>query len=148
MRLGLIAFLALYITLSTDVYAKVNSSCLPQSIKSQLNYINNTFGKVQILSAHRPGARAPSGKRSYHASCRAVDFKVKGNQSSAARYLKANWNGGVGTYSGRLNHIHIDNGPRYRWHNSTSQTRAYTKKKYKKKYRVYTKQRRTKKRSR
>lgn len=140
----------LYILSISSVYAAPPTSCLPQSIKNQLNYINNNFGKVRIISTHRPGARTPKGTRSYHASCRAVDFYVSKNQSAAARYLKANWNGGVGTYSGRHNHIHIDNGPRYRWHTATgSRTRIYTKKirKGKANNRVYTKTRSNVKRS-
>lgn len=93
-----------------------SANCLPQSIKSVLAQVEQRFGKVTIISAQ--GNRPPlsGGSRSYHESCRAVDFKVSRNQSAAARWLKDTHDGGVGTYSGGMTHIHIDNGPRYRWH--------------------------------
>lgn len=94
------------------------TGCLPSSVKAKLAQIRAKFGPVRIVSAHRPGARiAGSGKRSYHASCRAVDFHApRGKHSQVVRWLKANHSGGVGTYSCGMNHIHIDNGPRIRFH--------------------------------
>jgi uncharacterized protein YcbK (DUF882 family) len=98
--------------------ASASTACLPSSLKNTLATINAKFGRVTVVSAHRPGARiAGSGKRSYHADCRAVDFHPpRGKHSEVVAWLKANHNGGVGTYSGRHSHIHIDNGPRYRFH--------------------------------
>ena len=95
------------------------TKCLPGSIKVMLNKIRKRFGKVTIASTYRKNARiAKTGRRSLHASCRAVDFHVpRKNYWKAARWLKKNHNGGVGTYSGRHNHLHIDNGRRARWHN-------------------------------
>jgi hypothetical protein len=91
-------------------------SCLPSGLKRTLAEVERRFGPVQVISGHRPGATiAGSGKTSYHASCRAVDFRVR-NQSQAAAWLKANHYGGVGTYSGGHNHIHIDDGGRYSFH--------------------------------
>ena len=71
-----------------------------------------------MISAHRPGARiAGSGRMSYHASCRAVDFNPpRGKYQQVASWLKANHRGGVGTYSCGMHHIHIDSGPAVRFH--------------------------------
>jgi hypothetical protein len=94
-----------------------SASCLPASVKARLAEVEARFGKVSIVSTFRRGARiAGSGHPSLHADCRAVDFKVRGNQAGAAAWLKATHEGGVGTYSGQMSHIHIDNGPPYRWH--------------------------------
>jgi hypothetical protein len=94
-----------------------SASCLPTTVKERLAEIEARFGKVSIVSTFRRGARiAGSGQPSFHASCRAVDFNVRRNQAAAAAWLKSVHDGGVGTYSGKMNHIHIDDGPRYRWH--------------------------------
>lgn len=94
------------------------TGCLPGALKAKLSQIRQKFGPVSIVSTHRPGARiAGSGKRSYHASCRAVDFHPpKGKYRQVVAWLKANHSGGVGTYSCGMNHVHIDNGPRVRFH--------------------------------
>lgn len=94
------------------------ASCLPGVLKSRLAEITRKFGPVRVISAHRPGARiAGSGQRSYHASCRAVDFHPpSGKYRQVVAYLQQTHNGGVGTYSCGLNHIHLDNGPRVRFH--------------------------------
>ncbi|MBU2580708.1 MAG: DUF882 domain-containing protein [Alphaproteobacteria bacterium] len=94
------------------------TSCLPSSVKAKLAQIRAKFGPISVISAHRSGARiAGSGKRSYHASCRAVDFHApRGKYSQVVAWLKANHSGGVGTYSCGMHHIHIDNGPRVRFH--------------------------------
>lgn len=95
-----------------------STSCLPGSLKAKLSQIRAKFGPISVVSAHRPGARiAGSGKRSYHASCRAVDFlPPKGKYRQVVAWLKANHSGGVGTYSCGMHHIHIDDGPRVRFH--------------------------------
>jgi len=94
------------------------ASCLPSSLKAKLDEVRSKFGPVKIVSAHRPGARiAGSGRRSLHASCRAVDFHPpKGKHAEVVAWLKANHSGGVGTYSCGMHHIHIDAGPRVRFH--------------------------------
>lgn len=95
------------------------AKCLPSPLKATLNVVKKKFGRVRIASTYRKNARiAKTGRRSLHASCRAVDFYVpRKNYWKAARWLKKNHSGGVGTYSGKHNHIHIDNGRRARWHN-------------------------------
>ncbi|KUO62807.1 MAG: hypothetical protein APF80_03770 [Alphaproteobacteria bacterium BRH_c36] len=119
------------------------TSCLPSAVKAKLAQIRAKFGSISIVSAHRPGARiAGSGKRSYHASCRAVDFHApRGKHSQVVAWLKANHSGGVGTYSCGMNHIHIDNGPRVRFHHCVNASgtpvgkkRHYAKRSNKKTY--------------
>lgn len=94
------------------------TSCLPATLQNTLAEITQRFGPIRVVSAHRPGARvAGSGRRSYHASCRAIDFDPpQGKYTEVAAWLKASHKGGVGTYSCGMHHIHIDNGPRVRFH--------------------------------
>ncbi|MGI9407604.1 MAG: YcbK family protein [Hyphomicrobiaceae bacterium] len=103
---------------SNHVDSAIYQGCLPGSLKSTLYKIRKRYGPPRVISAHRPGARIRgTGKRSYHASCRAVDFHPpRGQYRAVLSWLKANHSGGVGTYSGKFHHIHIDNGPRTRWH--------------------------------
>lgn len=91
---------------------------MPSSVANKLKEVERKFGKVVILSSCRPGAVVKkSGRPSMHRYCRAVDFNPpRGKYRLVANYLKATWRGGVGTYSGRHNHIHIDDN-RGRWHN-------------------------------
>lgn len=97
---------------------RAEAGCMPGELRSVISRISAKFGPVQVISTHRPGARIRgSGKSSYHASCRAVDFHPpRGKYGAVLAWLKANHNGGLGTYSCNLHHIHIDTGPRVRWH--------------------------------
>jgi peptidase M15-like protein len=94
------------------------AACMPADLRQKLAQVERIFGKVQVISAHRPGARiAGSGQMSYHASCRAVDFNPpRGKYQQVASWLKSNHRGGVGTYSCGMHHIHIDTGPAVRFH--------------------------------
>ena len=94
------------------------TGCLPGTVKSTLSQIEKRFGRIQVVSTHRPGARiAGSGRTSYHASCRAADFDApRGKHAAVVTWLKSNFSGGVGTYACGMHHIHIDNGPQVRWH--------------------------------
>ena len=96
--------------------ASTDTGCLPASLKGALADVEAKFGPVEVVSTHRPGARiAGSGHRSLHANCQAVDFRpARGTYGAVASYLRANWQGGVGTYSS--GHIHIDTGVNYTWH--------------------------------
>jgi uncharacterized protein YcbK (DUF882 family) len=102
----------------SDQAAAQSTGCLPGSVKSALSSIQSRFGSISIVSTHRSGARiAGTGQRSLHADCRAADFKVNsGNYSRVVAWLESNFPGGVGTYSCGMHHIHIDNGPKMRWH--------------------------------
>jgi Peptidase M15 len=92
--------------------------CLPGSIKNTLAAIEGRFGAVRVISTLRPGARiAGTSHMSLHATCRAVDFHPPaGKYNEVLAYLRANWKGGIGTYSGQSNHLHVDVGHPYRWH--------------------------------
>jgi len=134
--------LAGLVTVNSTAQA-ARTSCLPGSVKAKLAQIRAKFGPVRIVSTHRPGARiAGSGKRSYHASCRAVDFHApRGKRGSVVAWLKRNHSGGVGTYSCRMHHIHIDNGPRVRFHHcvnargrAVGKKRRYAKRRSRKTY--------------
>ncbi len=101
----------------TSVLAATTSEgCLPGVIKSRLSQVRSRFGKISVVSTHRPGATIRgTGKPSYHGACRAVDFvPPPGKYSAVTRWLYANHEGGIGTYT-CMNHIHLDNGPSVRW---------------------------------
>ena len=134
--------LASLVTVNSTAHA-ARTSCLPGSVKAKLAQIRAKFGPVRIVSTHRPGARiAGSGKRSYHASCRAVDFHApRGKRGSVVAWLMRNHSGGVGTYSCGMHHIHIDNGPRVRFHHCVNargrpvgKKRRYAKRRSRKTY--------------
>jgi uncharacterized protein YcbK (DUF882 family) len=93
-------------------------TCVPAEIKLLLDDVERHFGQVQVISTHRPGAIvAGTGRRSKHADCRAVDFiPARGKYREVADWLKQVHEGGVGTYSCGMQHIHIDNGDNRRWH--------------------------------
>ncbi|MDX2158493.1 MAG: D-Ala-D-Ala carboxypeptidase family metallohydrolase [Hyphomicrobiaceae bacterium] len=100
---------------------EASGSCLPKELKSRLAQVRSKFGSVEIVSTYRGGARMPNGRSSYHANCRAVDFNPpRGKYSQVASWLKSNHGGGVGTYSCGMHHIHLDNGPRVRFHHCQS----------------------------
>ncbi len=124
---------------TTQTSYAASTSCLPASLKSKLSQIRSKFGPIRIASAHRPGARiSGTGKRSYHASCRAVDFyPPRGKYKQVVAWLKANHSGGVGTYSCGMHHIHIDNGPRVRFHKCSNSRGARISKKRRRNYASY-----------
>lgn len=141
--LSAVPFVNVFTTQAQAAGASTRTGCLPGIIKSRLHQIRKKFGKIRVVSTHRPGARiAGSGKRSYHASCRAVDFHPpRGKYRAVVNWLKKVHKGGVGTYSCGMHHIHLDNGPRVRFHHCVNKhgsplrkgrkKRYYTKKKYK-----------------
>ena len=92
MRAALIAlWLGVFGISATFDAAPASASCLPGILQQRLSQIRSQFGSVTIISTHRPGARvAGSGRRSLHASCRAVHFKVCGNKGAAIAWLEAN----------------------------------------------------------
>lgn len=113
--LGLVA---LAFVPGTTAEAASLPSCVPADLRQTIASIQSQFGPVRVISTFRKGARiAGSGKPSYHASCRAVDFHPPaGKYAQVVSWLKANHRGGLGTYSCGAGHIHIDNGPSARWH--------------------------------
>jgi uncharacterized protein YcbK (DUF882 family) len=89
--------------------------CLQPAARTLLERIEATFGRVQIISTCRPGARiAGSGRISKHASGEAIDFNApSGRKAELVRWLIANHkSGGTMTYSG-MSHIHVDVGQHF-----------------------------------
>jgi uncharacterized protein YcbK (DUF882 family) len=89
--------------------------CLRPAARTLLERIEATFGRVQIISTYRPGARiAGSGRISKHASGEAIDFNApSGRKAELVRWLIANHkSGGTMTYSG-MSHIHVDVGQHF-----------------------------------
>jgi peptidase M15-like protein len=103
-------------------------ACLPFAIKNALSTIESQFGPVQVISTHRPGARiAGTRHASLHSSCRAVDFHPpRGRYREVLAYLRNNWEGGIGTYSGQMHHLHIDVGYKKVWHTAVGRTQVAT----------------------
>lgn len=91
---------------------------MPALVAEKLMEVERLYGPIIIISACRPGATVKNtGRPSMHSYCRAIDFNpARGTYQAVASFLKRTWSGGVGTYSGRFNHIHIDDN-RGRWHN-------------------------------
>jgi Peptidase M15 len=85
--------------------------CLKPTARALLERIEAQFGKMQIISTCRPGARiAGTGRRSKHASGEAIDFNAGGRKGAVVRWLIANHkSGGTMTYRG-MSHIHVDVG--------------------------------------
>jgi opacity protein-like surface antigen len=94
--------------------AGTSRSCLTSSARALLGRIESQFGRMQIVSTCRPGARiAGTGKISRHASGNAVDFDAGGRKAAVVRWLIANHkSGGTMTYSG-MSHIHVDIGQHF-----------------------------------
>lgn len=92
-----------------------NRACLSAEARALLNRIEAQFGRVQLISTCRPGARIRNtGKPSLHASGRAIDFNApRGKKADVVRWLIANHRtGGIMTYAG-MSHIHVDIGYRF-----------------------------------
>ena len=113
MKTILCALIAL--VLSTPTQARVSTACLPSQLKAALAHVSAHYGRVQVISAHRPGARiAGTRKLSKHASCQAVDFHVRGNRKGTLAWLRRQPLEVI-TYGGAMHHIHIAVGS-YRGH--------------------------------
>lgn len=94
--------------------ATASRGCLQASAAALLARIESQFGPVKVISTCRPGARiAGSGKPSKHGFGLAVDFDAGGRKQAIVNWLRANHtSGGTMTYA-RMNHIHVDIGPRF-----------------------------------
>ena len=102
------------------IYAKA-SWCVPWRLKRVLRRVAYRYGDVVAFSTWRSpwhNWRVGGASRSYHKTCRAVDFKVRGaNMNEVYRFVKKQRGvGGHKLYSPRRGgHIHIDTGPRRTW---------------------------------
>ena len=95
--------------------AGTSRSCLTGQARGLLERIEATFGRLQIISTCRPGARiAGTGRPSKHGSGQAIDFNApSGRKAEVVRWLIANHkSGGTMTYAG-MSHIHVDVGQRF-----------------------------------
>jgi len=93
------------------------SWCVPWELKYALNKVSRRFGPIKVHSTHRwplENARKGGKKRSYHLSCRAVDFSVPGRPADVKSYLRSLPQVGGYSYYSR-GFYHIDNGPRRTW---------------------------------
>ncbi len=117
LRLAAGAIALTIITFASASPSSAQAGCLPGSLQRTLSQIRAKFGPVRIVSTFRRGAMiAGSGRRSLHASCRAVDFHAPpGKRGAVIAWLRSNHTGGLGVYGCRMSHIHIDNGGRYSW---------------------------------
>jgi hypothetical protein len=133
-RLTAISLIALGLIASTPALARpyhrgggeggagTSRSCLKASARALLGRIEAQFGRVQIVSTCRPGARiAGTGKISKHSSGEAIDFNAPpGKKAAIVRWLIANHkSGGTMTYAD-MGHIHVDVGHHFVALNSNS----------------------------
>ena len=122
MRKGMFAALLGALALLSPVTAEDKSysnssgsgSCLTSEARSLLGRIQARFGKVEIISTCRKGARiATTGRPSKHASGQAIDFRIPGRKREVVKWLIANHgSGGTMTYSD-MDHIHVDVGSHF-----------------------------------
>ncbi|MEO1067136.1 MAG: D-Ala-D-Ala carboxypeptidase family metallohydrolase [Pseudomonadota bacterium] len=106
----------LFLAGDKDVTYRDTKGCVPFKLKRVLNHTSRKFGKVTVVSTKRePGENRRKGgaRNSYHLSCQAVDFQVRGDRKKIERFLKSYE--AVGGYKSYLNHFHIDTGPRRTW---------------------------------
>lgn len=104
-----------------EVKYQKTSWCLPWKLKRVLRRVAHNYGDVIVFSTWRSpwhNSRVGGASKSYHKTCRAADFKVRGaNMAEVYRYVKRQR--GVGGHklypSSRGGHIHIDTGPRRTW---------------------------------
>lgn len=96
---------------SRSVDGGTSRGCLTGEARALLNRIEDRFGRVEIVSTCRPGARiATTGRRSKHASGEAIDFRAPGKKRQVVTWLINNHSdGGTMTYSD-MDHIHVDVG--------------------------------------
>jgi uncharacterized protein YcbK (DUF882 family) len=123
---GVLALTIIMFVGATPSSAQSSTSCLPGSVQSTLNQIRQKFGPVRVISTFRRGAViAGTGRRSLHASCRAVDFHApSGKRSAVIAWLRSNHKGGLGIYSCGMSHLHIDNGGNYKWNKCVGRSRS------------------------
>lgn len=91
--------------------------CVPPRLRQTLRAVAREYGPVKVHSTHRwpfENRRKGGKPKSYHLTCRAVDFSVAGDPPGVTEFLKAR--DGVGGYSRYpQGFYHIDSGPRRTW---------------------------------
>ncbi len=92
-----------------------SSGCLDGGLRSILAQVASRFGSVTVNSTCRSrehNRRVGGASQSKHLSGDAADFRVHGNISAVAAFLRSQ-GGGYKHYGGGL--FHIDNGPNRTW---------------------------------
>jgi len=86
-------------------------ACLKPEARALLDRIEAEFGRMEIISTCRPGARiAGTGRISKHATGEAIDFNAGNRKGDVVRWLIANHKaGGTMTYA-TMSHVHVDVG--------------------------------------
>jgi hypothetical protein len=111
--------------------ASTSRACLTSAARAILSRIEQKFGRMEIVSTCRPGARiAGTNHISRHASGNAIDFNAGRRKGAVVRWLIANHRGGgTMTYSD-MNHIHVDIGHHFVSLGSGSRTRVASRRKW------------------
>lgn len=92
--------------------------CVPLRLKIVLNKVSQNFGPVKVYSSHRwllENKRKGGKAKSYHLTCRAVDFAVGGNPYEVIEFLKSRSEVGGYSHYPAQGFFHIDTGPRRTW---------------------------------
>ncbi len=91
--------------------------CVPWKLRTALAKVSQRFGPVTVHSTHRwpfENARKGGKPKSWHLTCRATDFSVKGDPSGVLEFVKSLPQvGGYSRYPQGF--YHIDTGPRRTW---------------------------------
>jgi uncharacterized protein YcbK (DUF882 family) len=91
--------------------------CVPPKLKYVLHKVARKYGPVSVHSTHRwplENWRKGGKPKSYHLTCRAVDFSVRGDSQGVIYYLRGSrYVGGYSRYPQGI--YHIDTGPRRTW---------------------------------
>lgn len=107
------------------IFDSAGLSKAPAALQREISILRSKFGQIRVISVCGKRPRlGRSGRRSYHETCRAVDFLAcRSHRSSVLSYLSKTWRGGLIRY-GSTGHIHIDVGPRIRAHKKGVGTRS------------------------
>lgn len=91
--------------------ASGSRACLTSAARAILSRVEQKFGRMQIVSTCRPGARIAGTRHiSRHASGNAIDFNAGARKGAVVRWLAANHRGGGTMTYARMDHIHVDVG--------------------------------------
>lgn len=111
--------------------AGTSRGCLTSAARAILSRIEQKFGRMEIVSTCRPGARiAGTGHISRHASGNAIDFHAGSRKGAVVKWLIANHRGGGTMTYADMSHIHVDIGHHFVSLGSGSRTRVASRHKW------------------
>lgn len=94
-------------------YPKVKLGCFNHDLMRGLNAISNHLGRPVTVISGNDGRHA---HRSYHYRCMAADIRVSGVSNSQLASTAKRYFNGVGLYTGRRGHVHVDvRGSKFYW---------------------------------